>query len=151
MTIRIRYPRYVASQPLHGSVTRVVRPRPVIAITVVGPTGAHLINGLVDTGADDSVFPVEVGEKIGLDLSLAEVGTAHGVGGPDVEVRYVDVRLRIADNQEHREWIARVGFAPLGSTYALLGFAGFLQYFTACFHGDLEFVELTTNALYPGT
>jgi hypothetical protein len=35
--------------------------------------------------------------------------------------------------------------------YALLGFAGFLQYFTATFFGDLEEVELTVNAAYPGT
>ena len=33
----------------------------------------------------------------------------------------------------------------------LIGFAGFLQFFTATFHGDREQVELTVNALYPGT
>jgi hypothetical protein len=32
-----------------------------------------------------------------------------------------------------------------------LGFAGFLQYFTATLHGDREQVELAVNALYPGT
>jgi hypothetical protein len=33
----------------------------------------------------------------------------------------------------------------------ILGFAGFLQYFTATFIGDREEVELTVNSLYPGT
>ena len=33
----------------------------------------------------------------------------------------------------------------------LLGFAGFLQFFTATFRGDREEIELTVNSLYPGT
>ena len=31
-----------------------------------------------------------------------------------------------------------------------LGFAGFLQFFTATFYGDLEEVERAVNRLYPG-
>jgi hypothetical protein len=33
----------------------------------------------------------------------------------------------------------------------MVGFAGFLQFFTATFHGDREEVELTVNMAYPGT
>jgi hypothetical protein len=33
----------------------------------------------------------------------------------------------------------------------LLGFAGFLQFFTATFRGDREEVELAVNVLYPGS
>ena len=50
-----------------------------------------------------------------------------------------------------REWEAWVGFTPVRLKRSLLGFAGFLQYFTAAFHGDREEVELTVNRLYPGT
>jgi hypothetical protein len=44
-----------------------------------------------------------------------------------------------------------VGFTSVLSTYALLGFAGCLQFFTATFYGDLEELELTVNSLYAGT
>ena len=59
--------------------------------------------------------------------------------------------LRLTDGREFREWPARVGFAPVPMTFALLGFAGFLQFFGANFLGDGEEVELTVNSLYPGT
>jgi hypothetical protein len=66
-------------------------------------------------------------------------------------VRYAEVTLRIADNQEQREWKAWVGFTAARLRQPLLGYAGFLQYFTATFHGDREEVELTVNPTYPGT
>jgi len=73
------------------------------------------------------------------------------VGGALLSVRYAQVTLRLTDGQELREWPARVGFAPFASNRALLGFAGFLQFFEATFRGDREEVELTVNSLYPGT
>ena len=52
---------------------------------------------------------------------------------------------------EQREWPAWVGFTAASMPYPVLGFAGFLQFFTATFHGEREEVELTINGLYPGT
>ena len=66
-------------------------------------------------------------------------------------LRYAEVRLRISDGQEFREWPARVAFTTEPLKRVLLGFAGFLQFFTATFDGDREEVELTINAKYPGT
>ena len=65
-------------------------------------------------------------------------------------MRLAQVTLRIADNNEQREWRAWVAFTSATMRQPLLGFAGFLQYFTAAFHGDREEVELTVNGLYPG-
>lgn len=58
--------------------------------------------------------------------------------------------LRISDGHEHREWPARVGFTSAPLHRPLLGFAGFLQFFTATFDGVRELVELTVNSSYPG-
>ena len=44
-----------------------------------------------------------------------------------------------------------VGFTSAPLRRALLGFAGFLPFYSAHFHGDREEVELTVNTLYPGT
>jgi hypothetical protein len=135
--------------PLHG---RVERPRPVLLVSVLGPAGTAVEYGLLDTGSDDTVFPDFFAADIGLDLTNAPTGVAGGVGpaGP-AALRYAEVLLRITDGREYREWTARVGFASVPLRRPLLGFAGFLQFFTAVFHGHLEQVELTVNPSYPGT
>jgi hypothetical protein len=61
------------------------------------------------------------------------------------------VTLRLTDGIEFREWPARVGFTQIPLRRALLGFAGVLQFFYALFDGEMEQVELTINANYPGT
>ena len=106
---------------------------------------------MLDTGADDSVFPIWVAARIGIDLTSASVGNAGGVGLPSVQVCFAEVVLRVTDQREQYEWRAWVGFTPAPLRHALLGFAGFLQFFTATFHGDREEVELAVNSLYPGT
>jgi hypothetical protein len=57
----------------------------------------------------------------------------------------------MTDGKEFCEWTGWVGFTPVLSNYALLGFAGCLQFFDATFYGALEEVELIVNRLYPGT
>jgi hypothetical protein len=88
---------------------------------------------------------------VGIDLVNAPQRTFSGIGQAPVPVKYAQVTLRMADAKERREWPAWVGFTPALTNYALLGFAGCLQYFDATFYGALEEVELLVNPLYPGT
>jgi hypothetical protein len=44
-----------------------------------------------------------------------------------------------------------VAFTSAPLRRPLLGFAGFLEFFTSTFYGDLEQVDLTINSRYPGT
>ncbi len=153
MSLHYTYPFYTPAVPvpvwsLGG---RFGRPRPVIPVTVIGPTGTAVRDALLDTGADDSVFPEDVAAVIGLDLTKAVAGGASGVGMVGSPIRYAEVKLRLTDGIEFREWPARVGFTPAPLKRALLGFAGFFQFFTVSFDGEREQVELTVNALYPGT
>jgi hypothetical protein len=106
---------------------------------------------LLDTGADDTLFPEELARKIGLDLTPAPFVGGRGIGMAHVPVRYADVTLRVSDGRERRQWQGWVGFTSVLLHYPILGFAGFLQYFTATFHGDREEVELAVNGLYRGT
>jgi hypothetical protein len=65
--------------------------------------------------------------------------------------RYAPVKLFITDViSETYEWTAIVGFAPVVFRHALLGHAGFLQYFNAEFRGHDREVILTTNPSFPG-
>jgi hypothetical protein len=141
--------------PVHHSVVslggRWSRPRPLITVSVIGSSETYPVDGLLDTGADDTIFPEHVAARIGLDLTNAPVGQATTATVANAPLRYAQVHLRITDGKEQREWPAWVGFTPANLHLPLLGFAGFLQFFTATFLGDYERVELAVNNLYQGT
>ncbi len=141
MSLRYAYqpiPVGHAIVPLGG---RWVRPRPLVAVTVLGPTSSRI---------RDAVSEV-LAAQIGLDLTNAPAGIGAGIGMSNIPLRYAQVRLRLTDGFEQREWSAWVGFTPLRIPYPMLGFAGCLQFFTSTFHGDREELELTVNRLYSGT
>lgn len=150
MTLRFAYHRFRVARPLASLQGRMDRPRPYVTVTILGPTDSAVETALLDTGADDTVFPESVASAIGIDLSNAPHGMSGGMGGGSGLLRFAQVTLRIADNKERREWQAWVGFTSAPLRHSLLGFAGFLQYFTAVFHGEREEVELTVNGIYPG-
>lgn len=149
--LRFAYKPILVTKPTWPLFGRLDRPRPLVLVSVVGPTGTSAVRGLHDTGADDTVFPESVARKIGLDLTLAPTGNAAGFGRARGILRYAEVMLRLTDGREFCEWSARVAFTPAPLNRALFGFAGFLQFFRACYDGELEEVELTTNGRYPGT
>jgi hypothetical protein len=151
MSMLFPYTPFRSPQPIWSLRGRTTRPRPMLTVTVVGPAGASVEYCLLDTGADDTVFPDNVARLIGVDLTSAPVGGASGVGRVAAPIRFAEVTLRLAGNGELHEWQARVGFTSAPLKQPLLGFAGFLEYFTATFHGDQEQVELAVNRLYPGT
>ncbi|SRR5579884_4092109 len=133
--------------PLGG---RWSRPRPLVMVSATGPKNTFPMEGRLDTGSDDTVFPERLASIIGVDLSNAPVGHGRTASMALLIVRYAQITLRITDGVERREWPAWVGFTPAVHR-PLLGFAGFLQFFTATFRGDREEVELTVNNFYPGT
>jgi hypothetical protein len=151
MSLRFLYRLGVSPRPLVSLAGRSHRPRPIITVAAVGPAGVWALDALIDTGADDTVFPDWIAPMVGINLTNAPTGTAAGVGGGAGVLRFAQIHLRIADNSERREWLAWVGFTAAPMRHPMLGFAGFLQYFTATFHGDREEVELTVNGCYAGT
>jgi hypothetical protein len=151
MSLRFRYQLAPVNHPVTPLAGRWVRPRPIIGVTVIGPADSRARDALLDTGSDDTVFPEELAAKIGVDLSNAPVELASGIGSAVIPLRYAEVTLRVTDGNELREWQGWVGFTPATLLYPTIGFAGFLQFFSALFHGDREEVVLTVNSLYRGT
>jgi hypothetical protein len=151
MSMIFRYKLFPTRQAVVSLGGRWVRPRPVVSVSIIGPTNTYLTEGLLDSAADDTVLPERAAQAIGLDLSNAPVGEASGFGAAPTPVRYAVVDLRLAGNGERHEWPAWVAFSAVPRRLALFGFAGFLQFFTSDFRGDREEVELTINSLYPGT
>jgi hypothetical protein len=150
--MRFQYKLIQTHQPVIPLGGRFVRPRPLLDVSVIGPSDTRVRRALLDSGADDTVFHESLAPALGVDLtnaprSVANVATAGGA----VPVYYAPVMLRLTDGLEMREWPAVVAFTPARLVYPMLGFAGCLQFFDANFRGAVEVVELTTNALYPGT
>src|SRR5205823_3792678 len=88
---------------------------------VVSRTGAAVIrDGLLDTGASDTVCDDRLAQSLGIDLTNTPDGEARGAGGHVMTLRYATVSLRITDQRETCVWDALVGFAPLGSNEVLL-------------------------------
>jgi hypothetical protein len=148
--MRFRYSLARMNRPIIPLGGRSVRPRPLVNVSVLGPSGTAVEHALLDTGADDTVFTDLLAARIGVDLTNAPTGSGSALGTVHLTLRYAEVGLRLTDGVERREWRARVGFTAAQLRYSVLGFAGALQFFDAHFRGASEEVELTVNPLYPG-
>ena len=151
MSLRYRYWLSRSSCPILTLGGRWVRPQPLVGVNVVGPMGSRHIIGCLDCAADDTIFSEKLTAQLGIDLTGAPTGTARGVGMVPVPLRFAQITLQLSGGVEVREWRAWAGFTSARLSRPLFGFAGFLQYFTSTFWGDLEEFELTVNRLYPGT
>ena len=120
---------------------------------MIGPTGTQLIDGLLDTGSDDTVLEEWVAAHVGVDLTQAvhrDIGLVGRV--QPVSVKYATVRLRLTDGtQEIYEWPAVIGFTPTKLRYPLFAYAGFLQFFNTDFHGGDCEVIVAPNKQFSGS
>src|SRR5947209_8410958 len=80
------------------------------SLVVSHQRAGRVIDGIADSAADDTVFPLWVAQRVGIDLRNAPTGEGLAVGGATVTYRYVHVMLRISDGRETCVWPAIVGF-----------------------------------------
>lgn len=125
------------------------RPRAMVFGSVTGPAGTKPIYARIDIGSDETLLGEDVASAIGIDLSHAPAIPFGGIVQGGYTARFAQVKLRLTDGVEYREWPAWVGFVS-GLRRPVLGFGGCLQFFTTIHHGDDEAFELKTNRLYPG-
>jgi hypothetical protein len=114
------------------------------------PAGSRLVDGCIDSGSDDTIFPMSLARKLGIDLMGASQGEAHPVGGTVVPYAYASVTLRASDGIDTCHWQAMVGFVYLPLRWALLGHAGFLDHFDTALRGARREVFIIPNAQFPG-
>ncbi len=140
------------SPPPSLPATATVRWRPLVPVTIIGPTGKRRFfpRALVDPGADDTVFPLAIAGLIDVVL---RPDSGHGLRwrGQGYSLRFGDVTLELNDGQEICQWPAIIGFSQAPLRYPILGICGCLQFFDARFLGQNQFVELETNGSYSGT
>jgi hypothetical protein len=127
--------------------------RPLVPVRIVGPTGLYrdFPRALLDPGADDTVFPMDLVPVLDVML-LPDVRNAVRWRGQRYALRFGQVHLELSDDSGSVwRWPATVGFSPAPIRYPILGTAGCLQFLDAIFRGADRRAELETNASYPGT
>jgi predicted aspartyl protease len=125
--------------------------RPEIPIDVIGALGAESVQALVDTGSDETVFPLSLAEAIGVRLDREQIGSASAVGGHIVQLVPGRVTLEMSDGNDVIRWTTTVSFLKTAGgddEIALLGFSGFLEFFRAVFDSQLQELELTPNSTF---
>lgn len=140
-------------QPVPSLGGVLVRYRPVMAVRLAASASSRLFDGLIDSGADDTVFADSVATSLGINLQGAEERSVHLVGRPrSIRVRYAPVQLLITDgSQETYQWTAVVGFVSGRLHYNLLGQAGFLQFFDCNLRGEPDYETLLAPKVsFPG-
>jgi hypothetical protein len=108
------------------------------------------IDGCIDSASDDTIFPQRLARRLGINLASAPPGESQPVGQAALPIKYARVTLLLADGFETCEWEAIIGFADVPLRWALLGLAGFLQYFDAELRGARRELVLIPNSSFPG-
>lgn len=128
-----------------------VRWRPLVPVTVAGPAGGSFSFGraLVDPGADDTVFPLDVAHLLGIALKPP---TAHAMRwrGQRFPVRYGAVDLELIDDTGTLlRWPAVVAFTNAAVRYPLLGVCGCMEFLNVRFFGADRIIEIEPNSSFP--
>ena len=95
-------------------------------------------------------FRLHLATRLGVDLTNAAEGEARSVSGPAIRYAYATTILRVADGSEAFEWTAVVGFIAAPLRWAILGHAGFLEFFDVQLLGHRREAQLTPNASFTG-
>lgn len=115
----------------------------MVPVVVCAPGARVGVVALVDSGADETVLPLAVARAVGVSLSRTAY-PFRGVGGQEVQVRYGTVAFEVRGARRYRRWEARVGFLP-GLKHAILGYAGFLEFFTLTIQSYRGTLRMTPN------
>ena len=129
-----------------------VRWRPFVRIRIIGSNGRSRSTdrALIDSGADDTLFPLSVAHAIGVPL-FADHGYSHSWRGTSYQLHFGRVHLELTDDISVWRWPAIVGFTPAAIRFPLLGHCGFMEYIETRFLDADRIVELEPNSWYPGT
>ena len=132
--------REIVVDPLPGEIGLQTIDEPAISVRVVGPSGeGWIIPGLLDTGAAETLIPLDYMIRLGVEkgprFELSGGGGKFPAGSGWSTLRWSEAGYPIDGR--------RVGFTPRRS--ALWGRGGFLDHFTATFDGLRRSVTLRPN------
>lgn len=98
--------------------------RPIIELIVLHGTRSLRFAALLDTGADFNLFPLDMAEVLGINLSGMQAGETGGISG-SLRTFYVPLRIKIEEGRHVHKMDTFAGFADV--PMPLLGQNGFLD------------------------
>jgi hypothetical protein len=100
--------------------------RPLVPIQIYFNNKASLLfEALVDSGADKSLFPMDIGTQIGIDFSTIKPNKAKGIGGMIIKTYSAEIDLKL----KNFKFQIKADFSQQ-IDYPLLGREGFFDLFT---------------------
>lgn len=133
----MRFP-YIKLPSVDPSLKRIARP--YIPVRISGSKGFWEGYGLIDSGADRSLFNIQIAEKIGLNLSRDEIELFSGIEGGALEASLQKVKVQIFGIDQEIEIMA--GFVNSTGVAAILGQEGFFDCFSIKFERDRGIIEV---------
>jgi len=115
--------------------------RPVVQIEVFGPAGKRTFEALIDSGADVSLFNIQVAELLGFDLSRAKARNFVGISGGVEAFTLEEVGIQVEGIDS--SIVIPVSFVRSPSVSLLLGQEGFFDAFRIKFEKDHDTFEIT--------
>jgi len=115
--------------------------RPYIRIRLSGARVSREVYALIDSGADRSLFNIQMAEILGLNLDKAPEEIFSGIEGGSLKAKLHQVRVQIVGMSEEIEILA--GFIDSSGVVAILGQDGFFDAFRVKFEKDHGIVEIT--------
>ena len=148
--MKFAYMGLSVSQPTPAMRGATARLRPIVPIHILAPRTLSPIDACIDCAADDTVFPSHVAARLGIDPVTSPQGQIRLIGGTVINVNYAAVTLLLSDGFETCEWDTIVGFATVPMRWALLGHAGFLEFFDVQLLGARREAIIVPNTSFTG-
>lgn len=116
--------------------------RPMIEIEVFGPGDSKKFDALIDSGADVSLFNLEIAEALGIDLVNAKPANFTGIAGSVNGYRIDKTKIKVDGFAQAVEIPACFVDSP--SVGILLGQDGFFDLHRIKFEKDHDAFEITS-------
>lgn len=122
------------------------RNRPIIPLVLESAVGDRtLVDALVDTGADITIFSEAIAETLGIDLSGVPESPIRSPLGHAGTYRAIELTLELRRYPNILRWTGLVGFVPPRLQYALLGTRGFFEFFAVHYDSSQGFLEISKS------
>ncbi len=118
----------------------------IVSIEVFGPKDSKNFDALVDSGADCSLFNIQVAEVLGIDLSNARPARFTGISGQIDGHRLEKIKIKVDGLNESVE--IPVCFIKSPTVSLLLGQEGFFDQYRIRFEKDHDTFEITPVKKY---
>jgi hypothetical protein len=126
--------------------------RPVVQITIVGPSAQQDRLILLDSGSDDVVFPLGLAVALGVNLNPTVHHQARGVGAVQpVPLFPGPVILEFNDGTSSARWRTDVTFTSGAPRIPIFGSVGGLEYFRTTLDYVRQEITLEPQPTLPST